>query len=61
MAKKEIEKVEIEKVESNQYKVISPFQDKNTKEIYNIGDTYEADDKRAAELSEYIEEVKTNE
>ena len=54
-------KKETKKVESKNYKVISPFKDKNTQEVYNIGDTYETDDKRAVELNGYIEEVKTDE
>ncbi|MFS0820762.1 hypothetical protein [Bacillus sp. 1P02SD] len=50
MAKKKVD------VEEMTYKVISPFRDKSTQEVYNIGDTYEADEKRAAELKGYIDE-----
>jgi len=56
-----VAKKETKKVESKNYKVISPFKDKYTEKLYNIGDTYETDDKRAVELNGYIEEVKTDE
>jgi hypothetical protein len=52
MAKK-TEKNVVNKVD---YKVISPFRDKNTLEVYNIGDIYAADEKRASELKGYINE-----
>lgn len=51
MAKKET-KIQ----ESKSFKVISPFKDKNTQEVYNIGDTFEADAKRAKELEGFIDE-----
>lgn len=44
-----------------EYRVIQVFRDKNTLEYYGVGDTYEADAKRANELEGYIGEVRTDE
>ncbi|MFJ5625443.1 hypothetical protein ACIQD3_22700 [Peribacillus loiseleuriae] len=46
---------------SKEFKVIQTFKDKNTFEVFTIGDAYEADAKRARELKGYIEEVKIDE
>jgi hypothetical protein len=49
------------KKEKPTYQVVSPFQDKYSKQVYNVGDVYQADSTRAKELKGYIKEVKEHE